>query len=658
MAANSLLDSLKSASLLPSTVIPAGFTPTYELAVSFPAISPSHGSLVRKSQASEAPQVTFSSTSSTTDSSDSLTFVLIDPDAPTPDDPKFAYWRHWVVANIPSSAGNVPAGKTLTGYLAPGPKDESGPHRYLFLLFKEPQGLKLDKSDVGGEEFVERRSFKADEFGPAFPPQQNFDHSSSTSGMDIMFEPGLLDLYYEFFHAAHPCALPRPFLMHRLLDDDLQLLVKVIHYIGSLFAPVARSEGRSGPIESAVSDFRCGISVPNGFDVQAVLLYSIAVYWRNDPDAGTALLEQSVQMAITLGMHLKGFAKQHSRGDAVLEESWRRTWWQILIADAHIAGSAHTFSFHTSGVDMTADLPCEEHEYEACTIPTPKTLQQYDVREFSPDEGVEFSSFAELIGLTRGLYLALSCDGEPAPNKYLSICTNIDISMTGWYSLLPPSKQCVLRSDESLDEMMFMAQFIMHTCTVEFHRRLSTLRASPIEHISRCAPLAPSERPQQRSRPEPNVHTIKCVRAIRKIDELLILPTNVTTHSPFLICMIANVTIAKISACRLVLRGKNLAQHRERIRLTLGTLKSLSQHWMLGKQTYEEIGTIARDSLLSSSRSSPSTTSSALPLLDYAHSIEPLTSVSQTAATNFDAYLDNEIPFEDFDTLQESILTM
>ncbi|KAL5382680.1 hypothetical protein PMIN06_002224 [Paraphaeosphaeria minitans] len=89
---------------------------------------------------------------------------MIDPDAPTPDDPKFAYWRHWVVTRIPSDA-TVAAGEALTQYLAPGPKDDSRPHRYLFLLYREPEGKqKLSKEDVGGEEFVERRSFGAREW--------------------------------------------------------------------------------------------------------------------------------------------------------------------------------------------------------------------------------------------------------------------------------------------------------------------------------------------------------------------------------------------------------------------------------------------------------------------------------------------------------------
>lgn len=40
----------------------------------------------------------------------------------------------------------------------------STPHRYLFLLFEEPAGLDLAKDAVGGEEFVERRSFDAAAF--------------------------------------------------------------------------------------------------------------------------------------------------------------------------------------------------------------------------------------------------------------------------------------------------------------------------------------------------------------------------------------------------------------------------------------------------------------------------------------------------------------
>jgi phosphatidylethanolamine-binding protein len=97
--------------------------------------------------------------------STTYTLLLIDPDAPTPDDPNFAYWRHWVITSIPAGSSDVAqSGKILTEYLGPGPKDDSKPHRYLFLLFREPEGMKVGKEDVGGEEFVQRRSFGAKEW--------------------------------------------------------------------------------------------------------------------------------------------------------------------------------------------------------------------------------------------------------------------------------------------------------------------------------------------------------------------------------------------------------------------------------------------------------------------------------------------------------------
>lgn len=162
-----LLASLKAADLLPSPIIPKSFAPCYNLTVAFPALTPQNGDLARVSQVKEQPVITMSPiTSSPSDAT--FTFMQIDPDAPTPADPKYGYWRHWIVSNIalPSDAAPdaniIDSGRTVTPYLAPGPTNESGPHRYLFLLFKECGGKGLEKADVGGDEFVDRRSFRAE----------------------------------------------------------------------------------------------------------------------------------------------------------------------------------------------------------------------------------------------------------------------------------------------------------------------------------------------------------------------------------------------------------------------------------------------------------------------------------------------------------------
>lgn len=96
-------------------------------------------------------------------------------------------------------------------------------------------------------------------------------------------------------------------------------------------------------------------------------------------------------------------------------------------------------------------------------IPSPKSLEQYDMREFLPSDDAAFSSFAELIGLTRGLCLALFGISLEQAKQHASICASADTSTNAWNSLLPPTKQCLVRLDGSLDEMMFKAQFIRHT---------------------------------------------------------------------------------------------------------------------------------------------------------------------------------------------------
>ncbi|KAI1761779.1 phosphatidylethanolamine-binding protein [Hypoxylon sp. FL1150] len=171
--ADALAASLTEADLVPgpaSGLIPPDFKPTTHLAVAF-ARAAEVGAFFRAGECGQTPHISFGpELDAPADAS--YTFILVDPDAPTPDDPKFAFWRHYVVSGLkpgPSeeeyeTSVKGSGGKVLTAYLGPGPKDDSKPHRYLFLLYREPSGFALGKSDVGGEELVDRRSFKPTEF--------------------------------------------------------------------------------------------------------------------------------------------------------------------------------------------------------------------------------------------------------------------------------------------------------------------------------------------------------------------------------------------------------------------------------------------------------------------------------------------------------------
>jgi len=198
------------------------------------------------------------------------------------------------------------------------------------------------------------------------------DHISGAQCGEGSKRAPLIDLYYKFFHAAHPCSLPVHFMRQRLnasRAEDLQppgfrLLVLVMQFVGSMYAPSIPS----APLEEKVKVAMAECSrAPSGFEVQARLLYSVAVYWMGEIQRSQELRAMATSQALALGMNFKEFAADNSHGDPVLAECWRRTWWQLYIIDAHVAGSLHETSFNTSqrDVPVTVELPCEECEYNS-----------------------------------------------------------------------------------------------------------------------------------------------------------------------------------------------------------------------------------------------------------------------------------------------------
>ncbi|SPP88128.1 protein D3 [Drosophila guanche] len=71
------------------------------------------------------------------------TLLLVDPDAPSREDPKFREILHWAVINIPGS--NVSQGQVIAEYIGAGPREGSGLHRYVFFVFKQNEKIVSDK---------------------------------------------------------------------------------------------------------------------------------------------------------------------------------------------------------------------------------------------------------------------------------------------------------------------------------------------------------------------------------------------------------------------------------------------------------------------------------------------------------------------------------
>jgi phosphatidylethanolamine-binding protein len=85
------------------------------------------------------PFVTFSPAPST-----HYTLIMTDPDAPSRANPTFREYIHWAVVNIPGN--EVSQGEEVCSYMGAGPPYNTGPHRYLFLLYQ--QGRILTEKQV------------------------------------------------------------------------------------------------------------------------------------------------------------------------------------------------------------------------------------------------------------------------------------------------------------------------------------------------------------------------------------------------------------------------------------------------------------------------------------------------------------------------------
>ncbi|KZS89946.1 PEBP-like protein [Sistotremastrum niveocremeum HHB9708] len=69
--------------------------------------------------------------------------VIIDPDAPKPEDPKNAQFRHFLGADFTLWRGALlhNSSAALSEYVQPSPPSESKPHRYVFLVYRQSEDI-------------------------------------------------------------------------------------------------------------------------------------------------------------------------------------------------------------------------------------------------------------------------------------------------------------------------------------------------------------------------------------------------------------------------------------------------------------------------------------------------------------------------------------
>ncbi|XP_061368819.1 protein MOTHER of FT and TFL1 homolog 1-like [Gastrolobium bilobum] len=129
------------------------FAPAAEITILYGSKQVANGCDIKPSLAAERPHVRILGASN---SGNLYTLVMVDPDAPSPSEPTYREWLHWIVVDIPEGS-DASQGREVVMYMGPCPL--AGIHRYVFVAFKQTDGPLVGVGPPQG-----RANFKSREF--------------------------------------------------------------------------------------------------------------------------------------------------------------------------------------------------------------------------------------------------------------------------------------------------------------------------------------------------------------------------------------------------------------------------------------------------------------------------------------------------------------
>lgn len=94
------------------------------------------------------------------------TLIMIDPDVPSKEYPRLRSHLHWLVVNIPGNHINM--ADVRAGYMGAMPEEGSGLHRYILMLYKQPDFMKFDFPKVPKHSNEGREKFNIKEFAERY----------------------------------------------------------------------------------------------------------------------------------------------------------------------------------------------------------------------------------------------------------------------------------------------------------------------------------------------------------------------------------------------------------------------------------------------------------------------------------------------------------
>ncbi|KAH8822083.1 hypothetical protein F5884DRAFT_769917 [Xylogone sp. PMI_703] len=384
-----------------------------------------------------------------------------------------------------------------------------------------------------------------------------------------------LDTYFHFFHPTHPILFPRKefqdCLAKALIPHHLEC---AIIFNCSFFIQNTATGIYGDSLDNLFNEY----TIRNAYTVQAMLLFGIGMHANNFHHEAARCLRLASDLAINLGMHRKEFAINHGEGNQIVEESWRRTWWEIYVLDGLLAGICPLHHFDLYGMESDVPLPCEESEYNSGKIPRPCSLVNFDNAMFE-DEKSGFSSFAYRIDAVRNLGKILQTQNSSLRDEIQ--LDQADAILVNWAFNLPNTKREFISRDGQIDEMLLQAHLIINVCTIILHSPYSDL-ILPNRELTTCSPyLRPGK-----SQPS-NRHTAYTLHAAASISAQVRHLADIRYHSHFLTSIVALVTLVHLS--NWIALGLDDDAARQSVRLDIGVLNMFAKVWPIANVVLSQV---------------------------------------------------------------------
>lgn len=414
--------------------------------------------------------------------------------------------------------------------------------------------------------------------GPSQPMPSSSGETIPVSPVDVNDRSGdeeyLIDLYYRYIHQAHPFILPQKFYNQNRSIFPIYLR-KAMCFIASHYAAasVCSDQWREG------DNIVVGPEDPdNVFQIQALILTTLASYARFERDIGNTALYAAIDAASRIRLGFNNFALDH---EPLLRESWRRTWWELYTIAGLISLISGTNVRLIKSPQMTLPYACET--YQASQVAPMGTLEEMQQR-FLHESPFEWSSFAYRIEAMRILLSVLDITQDSSQTE----CDAASASVSSYLLSLPVEKREGLKPNGDVDEVMICALMIIHLSSICLN-----MPRSALSHLRGFKTVCGNERGKAASE-TPRSSQAAAVGSANAVTRLISSHTTLKTLSPCFSCAIAFSAVVQLSEY-IVQSPAEAALLKENIQLQLMALQSLGKIWPIARVVRGQIADFSRE---------------------------------------------------------------